>query len=200
MDPTRIRETVTRRASADLEYLEDGPIIPAIAGGRPTQSAILKGVARSERRAAETFSAWTADCEEESLRDLFSAVADQEADHYEQVLEYLDTTPSTQQPGPLHAYLRGLDNQHARVSAGLIGRPLVSLRVHDRVIAYGKTLDPPLPECLQRLRTETAQELELGETELANRVGADNLDQAIAPATYTIQVAADDYRDFQRGE
>lgn len=131
-----------------------------------------------------------------------------------------DANPEAQTqeaPGPMHAYLRGRETTLQRIASGMIGRPLASLQTHSRLISYfeshsditaNASHDESIPETEHNPAVTLFYDL-FDETEKVLTDGLDLLttrcttesdwDAAIAVATYTIRLAADDTRDALAG-
>ena len=120
-------------------------------------------------------------------------------------------------PGPMHAYLRGRETTLQRIASGMVGRPLASLQTHSRLISYfeshsditaNASHDESIPETEHNPAVTLFYDL-FDETEKVLADGLDLLttrcttesdwDAAIAVATYTIRLAADDTRDALAG-
>ncbi|RLM53644.1 rubrerythrin family protein [Halobellus sp. Atlit-31R] len=200
-DGDRFRRRVESDASASLALLDSAQFLRAAAGGDPTPAALLEAAAASEHAARETFVGWAADERDADAHAAFSAVAEQERDHRERVAsELADWTPDAGPPGPMHAYLRGRDATVERIAGGLVGRPLVTLRTHARLIAFFEARDDDRRARLfSELRAETAAVLDDGLALLEAHCGSESAwETARLVAGYTIQVAADDTADALR--
>jgi hypothetical protein len=120
-------------------------------------------------------------------------------------------------PGPMHAYLRGRETTIQRIASGMVGRPLASLQTHARLISYfeshseipdntphtetvPETQDNPAASLFRDLFDETEDVLDNGLELLTTQCTVESdWDAAIAVATYTIRLAADDTRDALAG-
>lgn len=169
-------------------------MVTAMSGGDPTPDAVLRAAADSEAAARDTFAAWATDETDPNALAAFEDVAAQEREHLDRVTQDLDGYEPPSAPGTLHASLRGRDGTAERVAAGLIGRVLVSRRVHEQVIAFfDRRGEPARVELFRDLRDETAALRERGQRLLDTCCEApDDWEQAAAAVHYTIQVAADD--------
>ena len=143
MDADELREAVVADHAADLALLGSPDLLVALSGGSPRSDALLRAAANSEYAARETFRAWTADAADAALVGTYESVATQEADHYRRVLAATDGDTDPDPPegaGPMHAYLRSRDDPIHRVAGGMVGRTLVSLRTHGRLIDFADDL------------------------------------------------------------
>jgi len=197
MDVDELREAVVADHADDLALLGSSDLLVALSGGDPRPDALLRAALTSEYAARETFRAWADDAVDPALARTYEAVATQEDDHYRRVRAAIDGDVDPDPPeeaGPMHAYLRSRDDPIHRVAGGMVGRTLVSLRTHGRLIDC--FADDPEREALFRdLRDETAGCLDDGLAALDARAPPDDWDAAAAVAGYTIRLAADDLRD-----
>ncbi|ERG94577.1 MAG: hypothetical protein J07HQW2_01013 [Haloquadratum walsbyi J07HQW2] len=127
----------------------------------------------------------------------------------------IDQKVHTQEPpGPMHAYLRERETTIQRIASGMVGRPLASLRTHAQLISFfeshsGTSVDNSggdiVPEAQENpaaalftdLFEETEKVLDDGLELLTTRCTTEvDRNAAIAVATYTIRLAADDTRDM----
>lgn len=98
--------------------------------------------------------------------------------------------------GPLHAYLRSRDDPVERVGAGLVGRPLYTLRAHRQLLGFFEGRDPEAADVVERLRADTASVVDRGCDLLAALCeGEVDRERARMTAAYAVTVAHDDYRD-----
>ncbi len=197
MNAKQLRSEVESKTRTQLDRLGAGKLLVALTGGALNRERVLSVAADSEHAAAETFRAWAEEAERESAGEAFEAVRDQERDHYERVVTHLPDHDPPDAGGPMHAYLRGLDGAVERVGAGLLGRPLVSIRSHTQVISFLENeADTETADLFRDLRRETDAELERGLAVLDTLCDtSDDWNRARATAAYTVQVACDDYAD-----
>jgi hypothetical protein len=80
----------------------------------------------------------------------------------------------------------------------MVGRTLVSLRTHERLIAFFDDDDRYRAALFRDLRDETAACLDDGLVTLDDRAEGDDWAAAEAVAGYTVRLAADDLRDALR--
>jgi hypothetical protein len=200
MDAAELRETVVADHESDLALLGSPELLVGLSGGDPRPDALLRAAGTSEYAARETFRAWAGDAADPELARTYESVAAQEDDHYRRVRAAMDGDgagdPSAG-AGPMHAYLRGRDDPIHRVAGGMVGRTLVSLRTHDRLIDFFAG-DPERATLFHDLREETADCLDDGLATLDDRATADDWAAAEAVAGYTVRLAADDLRDALR--
>lgn len=197
MDADQLREAVVADHAAELDLLGSPDLLAALSGGAPRPDALLRAAADSEHAARETFRAWADDAADAALARTYESVATQEDDHYRRVRATMagDVDPDPPEgAGPMHAYLRWRDDPIHRVAGGMVGRTLVSLRTHERLLDFFDD-DPERAALFRDLRDETADCLDDGLATLDARATADDWDAAEAVAGYTIRLAADDLRD-----
>jgi hypothetical protein len=214
MDGAELRTRIEADESASLTRLGSTAFLRAIAGGEPTASALVDAAAESEHAAHETFSAWAADEDDPEARAAFAADAGQGADHRGRVAAELDGwTPTPDAPGPMHAYLRGRETTIERIAGGMVGRPLVTLRTHERLVSFferenesdcargggGDNRASRRAALFSDLRAETAAVLDDGLDLLEERCATgDEWETARLVAAYAIRLAADDAADALR--
>ncbi len=203
MDADRLRAELEARVGDALADLETDAALVALCNGEPTRSALLRATWVGERAAAETFARWAATTADDRARSTFEATAAQERDHARRVAERLDdacgSSPAdaSPEPGPLHAYLRGLDEPLARAGAGLVGRPLASLRTYARIQRWAAAAgDGSLRGCYEGLAVDTGASVAAG-ADLVDALadGPDAREAALAAAAYAVEVVHDDHAD-----
>jgi len=199
-----LRRVVEADESASLSRLGSASVLRAAAGGDPAPEPLLSAAAASEHAARETFQRWVADESTPGVREAFASVVAQETDHRRRVAAELGGwAPDDGPPGPMHAYLRGRDATVARVAGGMVGRPLVSLRTHRRLIGFFENrhgdADERRAALFEDLRAETAGTLAAGIELLDERCeDGSEWETARLVAGYTIRLAADDTADVIR--
>ncbi len=166
----------------------------------PDARAAFEAVAEQERdhfrRARETLAAATGAIPD---ADAGAAGADDPGAHAGAT--DVDTpgadAPTSGPPGPLHAYLRGLDDATARVAAGMVGRALASIASYGPIRAWFADRGDDRPAALAAdLRGETEEVVEDGLSLLAARCSSDaDREAARGAAVYAIRVAHDDHAD-----
>jgi len=198
MDADDLRAAVEADRTDDLALLESPDLLVALSGGDPDPARLLAAAADSEHAARETFREWAGDAADADLRETFAAVADQEAAHHRRVRAAMADPDGhdSGRAGPMHAYLRGRQGPIERVAGGMVGRTLVSLRTHDRLIDFFG--DGNRAALFRDLRDETAACLDDGLATLDDRAEGDDWATAEAVAGYTVRLAADDLRDALR--
>jgi hypothetical protein len=201
MDADELRGAVVDDNAAALELLGSPDLLVGLSGGEPpSPDALLRAAADSEHAARETFREWAATAADGTLAATFEAVATQEDDHFRRVRAAVDGEVDPDPPeraGPMHAYLRGRERPIHRVAGGMVGRTLVSLRTHERLIDFFAD-DPERASLFRDLRDETAACLDDGLATLDARATGEDWEDAAAVAGYTIRLAADDLRDALR--
>lgn len=203
MDPRAFRAAVEADRETELARIEAGPLVRAMAGGEPDPRPVLAAAARAEAAARDTFRAWAESESHDGARAAFSATAEQERAHHDRVVDRLPGTDRLEPDagGPVHAYLRGRAETVPRVAAGMVGRSLVSVRSHDRVVEFFvRRRDPARTELFRTLRAETRDTLAWG-LALLGAVCAGEEDWATARSTagYAVTLAHDDYADALDG-
>jgi len=199
MDATDLRADVEAEYADALARLGSPDLLVALSGGDPDPAALLCAAADSEHAARETFREFVETADDDAVRDTYAAVAAQEDDHLRRVRAVADVDEYRPDGvGPMHAYLRGREGPIHRVAGGMVGRTLVSLRTHGRLIDFFEGRDPDAEQLFRELRAETADCLDDGLAALDARATGDDWDEAVAVAGYTVRLAADDLRDALR--
>lgn len=192
-------------ADAKRDSLDDFAserLLPVLAGGEVTRERLLRAMADSEHAARETFRQWADEPDEEAdseIRKTFAAVAQQEDEHRDRVLNALDEPYEPNDGGPLHTYLRSREDTVQRLASGLIARPLVSIASYDRLVEHFEGRHEDAASLARDLRAETEDVIADGNALLATHCDDESdWERARMTATYTIQVAHDDFRDASR--
>ncbi|WP_435345284.1 rubrerythrin family protein [Haloarchaeobius sp. HRN-SO-5] len=196
MDATAFRESVEADKATELDRLGSSKLLVAMTDADLAESTVLRVAAVSEYLARDTFAAWADDEADEDARAVFGAIADQEREHYDRVVDRLDDRPEPDAVGPMHAYLRQLDGTVER-AAGIVGRGLVSTRSHVQLISFFvNEADEAGANLFRDLRGDTEEATQSALDLLDARCEDDeDWDRARAVAEYVVQVAYDDYAD-----
>jgi hypothetical protein len=163
---------------------------------------VLDVAAASEYAARETFEEWAETELEESAREAFRRVADQEDEHLRRVTDELDDSWDPEEgAGPMHSYLRGRDATLERVAGGMVARPIVSERTHNQIIGFFvNEADRRRADLFRELKAETRAVTDEGVALLERLCETDeDWETAQMVAEYTVQLAYDDYADALRG-
>jgi len=203
MDGDEFRETVETAKGTQLNRLGSSQLLVALTDATLERAAVLEVAAQSEYAARETFRAWADGETDEGAREAFETVAGQEDRHFGLVLDELADGESFEpddEPGPMHAYLRGREDAVERIAGGMVGRPLVSLRTHTQIISFFvNEADEARADVFRELKTDTAGVLSDGLALLEERGDGEDWERARMVAEYTVQVAYDDYADALTG-
>jgi len=207
MDGTEFRAAVEADAETRLRRLGSSQLLVGLTGAELTTEAVLDVAAASEHAARETFRAWAADESDPEVAAAFADVAEREDEHLERVLAAMPDGAAAEfdpgdDPGPMHAYLRGRESTVERLAAGTVGRSLVSLRAHTQVISFFvNEADERRADLFRELKAETEAGMErgLGLLEARCADADDEWDTARAAAGYVVRLAYDDYADAMAG-
>ncbi|WP_267642604.1 rubrerythrin family protein [Haloarchaeobius amylolyticus] len=197
MDAAAFREAVESSKRTELDRLGSNKLLIALTDANLEEERILRAAAFSEYLARETFRAWADDEDADDAREVFAAVATQEDEHYERVVERLGESVDPDSVGPMHSYLRQREDTVERAAAGLVGRGLVSLKTHMQIISfYINEPDEAGADLFRDLRSETEASLQQGLDLLdAHCEDEEDWERAQMVAEYVVQVAYDDYAD-----
>ncbi len=198
MDANAFLDSVRESSRTELDRLGSEKALVAETAARLDRDHVLDAAAAAEARAAETFDLWAADEPNERAAAAFRDAAERERGHYRQVTE-LGGSADDPPADALHDRLRGLDSTLPRVSAGLVGRPLVASRTLLQVINFlvneGGT---NAAETFRTLRSETDETAEHG-AELTVELCDTGIERATDAASEAIEVAYADYADTLEG-
>ncbi|WP_435335218.1 rubrerythrin family protein [Haloarchaeobius sp. TZWWS8] len=197
MDATAFRAAVESAKSTELDRLGSAKLLVALTDAELDEPSILRAAAMSEYLARETFGSWAASESDPDASDVFDAVAAQEAEHYDRVVERLGIRVEPDSVGPMHSYLRDREDAVERAAAGLVGRGLVSSKTHLQMISfYVNEGDEAGADLFRDLRAETEESMDAGLSLLDSLCESDeDWERARMVAEYVIRLAYDDYVD-----
>lgn len=203
MDATEFRETVEAENRTQLDRLASSQLLVGLTGAELTTEAVLDVAAASEHAARETFRAWAADESDAEAAAAFADVAEREDEHLARVLAAMPDSSGFDpgdEPGPMHAYLRGRESTVERLAGGTVGRSLVSLRAHTQVVSFFvNEADERRADLFRDLKAETGDGMERGLALLEARCTDEEWGTARAVAGYVVRLAYDDYADAMAG-
>ena len=205
MDGETFLARVEEETATELNRLGSQKLLLALTGANLEAEAVLSVAVASERAAAETFEGWADSEGDDRAREVFAAVAAEEREHYERVAEHLDGEPSEAAPdaegGPVHDHLRELDDTIPRVAAGMVGRGLVSARLHAQVIGfYVNKGNVTMPDVFRELRAETEAMRDRGVDLLDELCETDeDWERAVEAAEAVVRIAYEEYADALSG-
>lgn len=210
MGSRSLRWTIEDAALDALDDLGSTAVLEALCDGPPHRAGLLEAMRASEAAAADTFVRWRETAAGAPAAAAYTSTAARERDHERRIVEALSTprgaadapvADAPSMPGPLHAYLRGLEDPAARVGAGLVGRPLASLRIYDQVRGWAETEgDASLVALVADLTAETEPSFGTAAELLGDaRPGEDRWRTAVAAGTYAVRLVRDDHADTLAG-
>lgn len=197
MDADALRARIEEEKRTELDRLGSSKLLVGLTDADLTRRSVLELAANSEFAARETFREWADGEDDPDARAAFQRVADQEDDHYQQVVDLLDESFEPSGGGVLHAYLRGRTDTVERVGAGMVGRPLYSLRAYTQIVSFFvNEADETTADAIRALKQDTVATVDRG-GELLETVCEDEADwdRAAAAAEYAVQLVYDDYAD-----
>lgn len=197
MDAEGFRERVEAEMGTELDRLGSSKLLVGLTGGDLTRRAVLELAANSEHAARETFAGWADDEDHHEARDAFEVLVDQEREHAERVAALLEAPHEPAGGGVLHSYLRGRGATIDRVAAGMVGRPMYSVRAYTQIISFFvNEADEATADVFRELKADTDGTIDRGCGLLASLCeDAEDWDRAAATAGYAIQLVYDDYAD-----
>ncbi|WP_276299196.1 rubrerythrin family protein [Halorussus lipolyticus] len=205
MNPDEFLDTVRDDNETALSRLGSSKSLYAETEGEMEPETVFRAAAEAEHAASETFQQWADDEEAaESVRETFADFADEERDHYEQVLGKLDDeSPADHEPSEvpaIHEYLRDLEGDPARVG-GFLGRTLASEKSKEQMVGFfvGQA-DPQTAQLFRDLGEDLDGQIERG-TALLDEVCESDEDwnTALESASGAIQAAYDEYTETLEG-
>ncbi|GAB3422602.1 hypothetical protein GCM10027435_27460 [Haloparvum alkalitolerans] len=229
MDTEAFRETVETETRTELDRLGSNKLLLALTGAQLDEASVLSAATAAEASARDLFEAWADDEQNEGAREAFAAVAEREADHLERVEaergavrgrgedreedgevdgeedgggsgegENGDREPAR---GAMHSSLRDREGTIERVAAGMVGRPLVSLRTHTQLVSFFvNEADAARADLFRDLKADVEECLATGLDLLADLCdGEDDVERARAAAVKTIEAAYEDYETALSG-
>lgn len=197
MDADALRARIEEEKRTELDRLGSSKLLVGLTDADLTRRSVLELAANSEFAARETFREWADGEDDPDARAAFQRAADQEDDHYQQVVDLLDESFEPSGGGVLHAYLRGRTDTVERVGAGMVGRPLYSLRAYTQIVSFFvNEADETTADAIRALKQDTEATVDRG-GELLEAVCEDEADwdRAAAAAEYAVQLVYDDYAD-----
>jgi len=201
MKPDEFLNAVRDENETALSRLGSSKSLYAATEGEMETEPVFRAAAEAEHAASETFQRWADDEDAaESVREVFADFAEQERDHYEQVVGKLDESHEPNEVPAIHEYLRGLDTDPARVG-GFLGRTLASQKSKEQMVGFfvGQA-DPQTAQLFRDLGGDLDGQLEHG-TELLGEIceNEDDWDAALEAANGVIQTAYDEYTETLEG-
>lgn len=194
MEATTFHARVEAEVADELDDLGSRRLLAALSGGDLTRRALVAVLANSEFAARRTFEAWLDDADGRT-RTTFEDLLAQERRHYERVAGLLDGHEPVD-GGLLHAYLRSREAPVERTGAGLVGRPLYTLRAHEQLLDFFEGRDEQVVAVVEELHADTTLVVDRGVALLGDVCAdGDDWERALAAASYAVTVAHDDYRD-----
>jgi len=201
MNPDEFLDAVRTDNETALSRLGSSKSLYADTGGEMEAEEVFRAAATAEFAASETFQQWADDEDADSaVREAFAEFADQERDHYEQVVAELGEDHEPSAVPAIHEYLRDLDGDAARVG-GFLGRTLASDQSKSQMVGFfvGQA-DPGTAQLFRDLAGDLDGQLERGETVLAEVCdGDDDWERALEAASGAIQAAYDEYTERLEG-
>lgn len=156
MDAERFVEMVREERATELDRLGSEKALVAETGAVLETVTVLRTAAAAERRAQQTFEQWAANERDEAVRQIFEDIAEREREHYELLMADLGGGDVVANADALHEHLRDLDETLERVAAGMVGRPLASVRTLLQVVNFFvNEADPANADRFRKLKSDT---------------------------------------------
>ena len=201
MNADEFLQTVRDDNETALSRLGSSKALYAETEGEMEPEVVFAAAANAEHAASETFQGWADDEDAaESVRDAFADFAEQERDHYEQVVGKLDAEHEPSDVPAVHEYLRGIEDDAGRVG-GFLGRTVASEKSKEQLVGFfvGKA-DPQTAQLFRDLGEDLDGQLERGRELLAAVCESDgDYERALDAASGAIQAAYDEYTETLEG-
>jgi rubrerythrin len=184
-----------------LSRLGSSKALYADTGGEIERDAVLRATAVAERAAWETYETW-AETEDGEAADAFAAVAEEERDHYETVVDLLgeDAEVEVETVPAVQRYLRERESTVER-AGGFLGRTLAAEKSKDQLVGFfvGQA-DPSTTREIRAMNEDLDGQLERARAVLeAVCEGDDDWERAADAADGAIQAAYEEYTDRLEG-
>lgn len=200
MDADSFPDEIEEAKVTELDRLGSQQSLVALTDANLDPEEVLRATATSEHAAKETFDEW-AESASDAAREVFAALAEREADHYDRVVSEMDesVTPPDKVDS-MHEYLRDLDTTVER-AAGLVGRSLAADRTLLQVVNFFvNEADERRANLFRELREETSASISEGVDLLASECDDDaDWELARETAEEVVQIAYDDYAETLEG-
>ncbi|MFA9516184.1 rubrerythrin family protein [Halopenitus sp. H-Gu1] len=197
MSADDVLESVRSNLATELSRLGSSKALYAATEGDLDADRVLRAAANAEHAAAETFDSWAEDEPNETAREIFTAIAEEERAHFDRVREEIDEADSDGYDDELPAipaHLRSIDGTIERAGA-LLGRIMVADESKSQYVGYFVgDADPQTAAVFRELREdlEGQRERALDVIEAVCTDEAD-LEAATEAAATVVQVAYDEH-------
>ncbi|WP_132058021.1 rubrerythrin family protein [Halorussus amylolyticus] len=201
MNPDEFLDAVRDDNETALSRLGSSKSLYAETEGEMDPETVFRAAADAEYAASETFQTWADDEDaSESVRETFADFAEQERDHYEQVVGKLDDDHEPSEVPAVHDYLRGIEDDSGRVG-GFLGRTLASGKSKEQMVGFfvGQA-DPQTAQLFRDLGGDLDGQIERATELLAEVCESDeDFERALEAASGAIQAAYDEYTETLEG-
>ncbi|MFC4448677.1 rubrerythrin family protein [Halorussus aquaticus] len=201
MNADEFLDTVRDENETALSRLGSSKSLYAETEGEMEPETVFRAAAEAEYAASETFQQWADDeASDQQVRDAFEEFAEQERDHYEQVVAKLDEDHEPSEVPAIHEYLRGVEDDPRRVG-GFLGRTLASEKSKEQMVGFfvGQA-DPQTAQLFRDLGDDLDGQLERGRELLESVCESDeDRDAALEAASGAIQAAYEEYTETLEG-
>ena len=195
MNADEFVDAVRNQNKTELSRLGSSKSLYADTEGEMEPDVVMRAAADAEHAAAETFEAW-ADSAAGEADEVFRATAEEEYDHYEQVVAELDDHESGGDPPAIQEYLRGLDGTTERLGA-LVGRTLAAEKSKEQTTGFfvGQA-KPQVASTFRGLGDDLDDQIARATDLLAERCESDEeWERAVTAASEAIGVAYEEYTE-----
>ena len=195
MNADEFVDAVRNQNKTELSRLGSSKSLYADTEGEMEPGVVMRAAADAEHAAAETFEAW-ADSAAGEASEVFRATAEEEYDHYEQVVAELDDHESGGDPPAIQEYLRGLDGTTERLGA-LVGRTLAAEKSKEQTTGFfvGQA-KPQVASTFRGLGDDLDDQIARATDLLAERYESDEeWERAVTAASEAIGVAYEEYTE-----
>ena len=195
MNADEFVDAVRNRNKTELSRLGSSKSLYADTEGEMEPAAVMRAAADAEHAAAETFETW-AESADGDASEVFRATADEEYDHYEQVMAEVDDHDPGETVPAIQSYLRGLDDTTERLGA-LVGRTLAAEKSKEQTTGFfvGQA-KPQLASTFRALGDDLDDQIARATDLLAERCESDEeWEEALTAASAAIEAAYGEYTE-----
>lgn len=195
MSATELDAAVREENETALSRLGSSKSLYAITDGEMTEEAVVETAADRIHAASETLASWVPEEGNEDAAEAYDEFADEDADHYEDLLDKLDDH-SPGQVSPAQAELREADSTLERLGA-LLGHTLVTKKLTEqRTGFFVGEADPTTASTFRGYGAVLDDRVERLVDLLEDACESDqDREDATAAASAVIQAAYEEYTD-----
>jgi hypothetical protein len=196
MDPSQFVDGVREDNRTALSRLGSSKSLYADTEGAMESGPVLRAAADSEFHARETFEEWADGEGNDAAREVFATTANEEGEHYGEVIQHLDGDHEPGETPAIHEHLRTIDDTAGRAGA-FVGRTIAAEKSKAQLVGFfvGQA-DTSGAQLFRDLGDDVDAQLERGRTLLGDVCGTDDeWARAEEAAGDAIRTAYDEYTE-----